>query len=290
MSYKDFENLQFNNLSIKKILETIFEIKNISSPILITGNRGTGKTSLAKYILLNDHLKNSHIITFDFEFENYSENFKLNFKKAIEQQNPILFENIDRLSMVQQLDFYNFLVNNRSQTKLVFTSRKNIYNMVVQSVFSADLYYYISVINFNLPDLIYRPTDMPILVDYYVQLYTTLHFKNIKGIDENAANKIFNWNWPGNLRELEAVIERAVILSESIIEDKSIIFDKAIDCPGISVGKSLSEVEKELILQTLEVTSQNKSKAAHILGISIRTLRNKLNEYKIQGGSLESCI
>jgi two-component system response regulator FlrC len=98
--------------------------------------------------------------------------------------------------------------------------------------------------------------------------------------------RLQGWRWPGNLRELENVIERAVLITkDSVINGDSIRFEAesfGLDMDFVP-GMSLSEVEKRLILQTLELTAQNRTRAAQVLGISIRTLRNKLNEYREEG-------
>jgi two-component system response regulator AtoC len=94
------------------------------------------------------------------------------------------------------------------------------------------------------------------------------------------------WNWPGNVRELENVLERAVVIAkEDFVEASAIAIENQEakkDAVSFS-GMTLSEVEQKLILQTLQMTAQNRTRAAEILGISIRTLRNKINEYRQAG-------
>jgi two-component system response regulator FlrC len=97
------------------------------------------------------------------------------------------------------------------------------------------------------------------------------------------------WSWPGNIRELENVLERAVVLAKnSLIQPQDIQLEASTEelDADFAPGMSLSLVEKRLILQTLELTAQNRTRAAQMLGISIRTLRNKLNEYRGEEGVL----
>jgi two-component system response regulator FlrC len=128
--------------------------------------------------------------------------------------------------------------------------------------------------------------DISTIANWYVEQLGMNYKKAGLQLTAQAIEKLNLYFWPGNISELESVIERAVILTqEKAITDKLIRFDEfqkhsALD---LSLGMSLSEVERRLILQTLEHTENNRTKAAHILGISIRTLRNKLNEYKEAG-------
>jgi two-component system response regulator FlrC len=108
-----------------------------------------------------------------------------------------------------------------------------------------------------------------------------------KTISKEAMNKLKSWSWPGNVRELQNVIERSALLCASTelgVEDIQIEgYQPRLKTEGFSVGMTVSEAERLLIMKTLEHTGQNRTQAAHLLGISIRTLRNKLNEYKQEG-------
>jgi two-component system response regulator FlrC len=117
----------------------------------------------------------------------------------------------------------------------------------------------------------------------------------VKGVSADALQRLQRYRWPGNVRELENVIERAVLLcpndviTESDLEQVNVEDKKFVS--DLMPGMTVSEAEKSLILKTLEYTQQNRTQAARLLGISIRTLRNKINEYKITGqGVVEGAL
>jgi DNA-binding NtrC family response regulator len=104
-----------------------------------------------------------------------------------------------------------------------------------------------------------------------------------KTLSETAKAKLMAWNWPGNVRELQNVMERsALLVPDKLLTDDLVLIEgfQKRKQPDFEVGMTVSEAERLLIMKTLDHTSQNRTKAAHILGISIRTLRNKLNEYR----------
>jgi two-component system response regulator FlrC len=123
-------------------------------------------------------------------------------------------------------------------------------------------------------------------VNFVLEVSQIMHGKSGLSLTADAFNRLNTWNWPGNIRELENVLERAVVLAKSTRIDADAIQFEAVNedlALDFAPGMSLSEVEKRLILQTLELTAQNRTRAAQMLGISIRTLRNKLNEYREEG-------
>lgn len=288
MSYKDFEIIQFNSPQMSQIMNLTWRIVPQNGNVLISGSAGTGKTSLAKFLLhKSNHLNDSNMI---FDCQNLN-NFD-GILKSIEGLNcHILFENVDALTLSQQKELLKVLKTSSLKSKRIFTTRKNLINQVIAQTFLDELFYLISVINLQLPELAERPVDLSPLINYYLHIYCALHSRCVPKISESAAQKLFTWRWPGNLRELENVIERSVLLCDQEILAEHIQFDILQAAKSdFSVGMTLSEVEKQLILQTLALTSQNRTKAAQVLGISIRTLRNKLNEYKNEGDLCESNI
>ncbi len=143
-----------------------------------------------------------------------------------------------------------------------------------------------SVFNINLPDLKQVKPDIGTFSEFYLKVFSINYKRPQLSLSKEALAKLESFFWIGNILELENVIERSVLLCEGdIITDKHIRFDEfqKYNSLDLSLGMSLSEVERRLILQTLEHTQNNRTKAAHILGISIRTLRNKINEYKEAG-------
>jgi DNA-binding NtrC family response regulator len=150
-----------------------------------------------------------------------------------------------------------------------------------------DLYYRLNVFAVELPPLRQRKDDLPLLIQAFLTEFNTRNNKSVSAVDPAAMRVLEQYNWPGNVRELRNVIERAVILSTGeFIEPKHLpplaSTTAAASAPAISLepGVTVEEAERRLILLTLEHTRDNKTRAAEILGISLKTLHNKLNRLR----------
>src|SRR5258708_5792297 len=154
----------------------------------------------------------------------------------------------------------------------------------------SDLYYRLNVFNIHMPPLREHKEDIASLVQLLLAEMSTKHARKVSAVSEAVLNQFNNYSWPGNVRELRNTIERAVIVCEAgVIETKHLhpgFGDAPIrtapndpDAVRLGVGTTVEEAEKMLILKTLEATSNNKTRAAEILGISLKTLHNKLKEY-----------
>jgi DNA-binding NtrC family response regulator len=136
----------------------------------------------------------------------------------------------------------------------------------------------------QMPTLAERRDDLIALSEFYVQVHALIMGKNKVIVSEKAKEKIQAYAWPGQFPELERVLEKAVQSCEkNVIEPEDIILEDADSEMHFSVGQKLENIERQYILQTLFFAQQNRTKAAEILGISIRTLRNKLNQYRKEG-------
>lgn len=149
-----------------------------------------------------------------------------------------------------------------------------------------DLYYRLNVFAISLAPLRERMEDIPVLTEALLRELNAKHAKAIKGVTDKVMKTFAGHTWPGNVRELRNVLERALILSDrEFIEERHLPPLEARELPdsgnavSISVGTTVSEAEKRLIYKTLEFTENNKTRAAEILGISLKTLHNKLNAY-----------
>ncbi|ETR74178.1 MAG: hypothetical protein OMM_06470 [Candidatus Magnetoglobus multicellularis str. Araruama] len=149
------------------------------------------------------------------------------------------------------------------------------------------MYYRLNVIPLKIIPLRDRKTDIPFLVHHFIEKYNAIDDRNVKGISEDALNILKGMNWAGNVRELENVVERAILLSDgNLIQAQNLFIgdtnktqtDKNI--PHQIMSGTLKEMERKMIFRTLDETGGNRTHAADILGISVRTLRNKLNEYR----------
>lgn len=170
--------------------------------------------------------------------------------------------------------------------RVIATTNQDIETAIQTERFRTDLYYRLNVIPVRLPPLRDRREDIPLLVDHFIEKYNEIDGRKVRGIARDATEEIMSMRWPGNVRELENVIERAVLLCRGDMIDKDALFlgeqagrePASGSCPMPS--GSLKEMEKKMILNTLDETHGNRTHAAELLGISVRTLRNKLNEYR----------
>ena len=155
-----------------------------------------------------------------------------------------------------------------------------------------DLYYRLNVFALELPPLRDRKDDIPLLVQTFLNEFNRVNAKSVKAVDHEAMYVMEHYPWPGNIRELRNVIERATILCEGdFIElrhlPESLVTKGEETLPSLTIapGTTVDEAERRLIVMTLEHTRNNKTKAAEVLGISLKTLHNKLNRMKEESGA-----
>ncbi len=182
--------------------------------------------------------------------------------------------------------------------RVIATSNRDLAAEAKQGAFREDLLFRLNVVTLNVPPLRSRPLDILALADHFAKKYAGLNGVAQRPLSEPAKRSIVIAQWPGNVRELENAIHRAVLLSagdeiseEAIrLPDGSALKQQALSASadgesalGGFVGKTVAEIEQRLILQTLDHCLGNRTHAANILGISIRTLRNKLKQYSDEG-------
>lgn len=179
-------------------------------------------------------------------------------------------------------------------TRIIATSNRNLDECVKNGTFRQDLYYRLNVVNINIPPLKDRPDDIIVLAKHFAKKYSELNDIPLKEMTPAAEQKLLNYLWPGNVRELENTVHRAVLLSSGDKIDEDAILLDDIDAVINSVagtemsgaefvGSTVASMERNLIIDTLKHTMGNRTTAANILGISIRTLRNKLKQYQDEG-------
>lgn len=179
-------------------------------------------------------------------------------------------------------------------TRIIATSNRNLDECVKNGTFRQDLYYRLNVVNINIPPLKDRPDDIIVLAKHFAKKYSELNDIPLKEMTPAAEQKLLSYLWPGNVRELENTVHRAVLLSsgDKIDEDAILLDDiNAVINPVAGtemsgaefVGSTVASMERNLIIDTLKHTMGNRTTAANILGISIRTLRNKLKQYQDEG-------
>jgi two-component system response regulator AtoC len=167
--------------------------------------------------------------------------------------------------------------------RLIATSNRNMQEAIQEGVFREDLYYRLNVIPVFLPPLRERPEDILPLASHFLKEISLKNKIGEKPFSPKAENKLISYDWPGNIRQLRNVIEYAVIMSEGeeICHESLLSEEERLGKKISKVGLSLEEVEKQHILETLRSCQENRTQAAAKLGITVRTLRNKLKTYTI---------
>jgi two-component system response regulator FlrC len=187
--------------------------------------------------------------------------------------------------------------------RIIATSNRNLAEAVRENTFREDLMFRLNVVNLKLPPLRERPADVIELADYFIKKYSIANGVPARPLSADARRTLSINYWPGNVRELENTMHRAVLMasgieigSEAILAPDGARLDQQRGAPSVAhaalaaeqvsralVGRTVAEVERDLILETLKHCLGNRTHAANVLGISIRTLRNKLNEYAADG-------
>jgi DNA-binding NtrC family response regulator len=176
--------------------------------------------------------------------------------------------------------------------RVIAATNQNPLDAVRSGKLREDLYYRLNVFAIELPPLRERREDIPLLIQQFLNEFNRANGKNIRAVDQDAMYILEHYPWPGNIRELRNVIERATILADvDFIEARHLPpalvsrGEESLPTLTLSPGTTVDEAERRLILLTLEHTRNNKTRAAEILGISLKTLHNKLNRMKEESGA-----
>jgi len=185
--------------------------------------------------------------------------------------------------------------------RILATSNRNLQEEVKKGTFREDLYFRLNVITLPMPALRERKEDIKPLADHFIEKYSKANGIQVRKLTDAALAKLTGYAWPGNVRELENAMHRTILLASGpAIEPDAISLQGSTDTPTTPqlatnnpqpmgkqmVGRTVDSVEQELILDTLNHCLGNRTHAANILGISIRTLRNKLKQYGEQGAAV----
>ncbi len=301
---------------MQKLQETIALVAPSEATVLITGESGTGKSIVARAIHANSDRKDKRFVEVNCAAipENLIESELFGYEKGAftganktrhgrfyhANGGTIFLDEIGELNLFMQTKLLKVLQDKEIQrvgsdttipvdVRVIAATNRNLEEMVAEGMFREDLYYRINVVRINVPPLRERIEDIPQLAMHFLKKYAKKNERKTKGFTPGAMKLLTSYSWPGNVRELENAVERAVILSTGEFVTKenlgiNAIFpeDKyKIENTETASGNftTLEEMEKNLILKTLEETGGNKSEAARRLGITRRTLKLKLKKY-----------
>ena len=311
----EFDMVVGKSKAMEKVLDLVKRISSSESTVLITGESGTGKELLAREIHNHCPRKKAPFVVVDcgalvetlFESELFG-HVKGSFTGAHETKHgrfevanggTIFLDEISGISLNIQAKLLR-VIQEREVTRVGSTkpikvdvrilaaTNENLEDLVRKEKFREDLFYRVSVVPIHLPPLRERKEDIPLLVDHFLKKYNRRSRKKINSISPKVEKALMEYDWPGNIRELENTIERAVVLSKgNEVELEDLMYH------GVSTATSLfplvrgkyhalDNIEKEYIKTVLLTQQGNKSKTAKILGIDRKTLWAKIKKYKIQ--------
>ncbi len=304
-----------NDPIFKRLLEVATTVAQSSASILLQGESGTGKELVARLIHSASRRSASPFVAVNcaalpgnlLESELFGHE-KGSFTGAVgtkigkfEQANggTILLDEISEMEQVLQAKLLRVLQEREVDrvgggkpipidVRVIATTNRDIRTCVQKGEFREDLYYRLNVIPLYVPPLRERKGDVRLLLDHFIRRFSAGALRKISG---DVGSRLEQYAWPGNVRELQNACERAVLLSGDenltlehfLLGSMPAVQRDSGDELRLYSGLSVADAEKKLIFETLRTTGNNKTKAAELLGISIRTLRNKLNEYGVVG-------
>jgi len=310
----DFQNIIGRSPAMEKLFETLALVAPSDATILINGESGTGKELIAGALHHNSKRKEKPFIKVNCAAlnENLLESELFGHEKGaftgadsrrkgrfeLASTGTLFLDEIGDMSAQTQAKILRVLQEGelerlggsdtiRVDVRLVAATHRDLNEMVEEGTFRQDLFFRLSVVPIELPPLRQRTEDIPALADFFLKRYAKKNQKDIKGFHPQALMLLARYSWPGNIRELENSIERAVILclGEQITPKElppQMVPDdfETVEAPlSTQGGQSLKNVEREAIRTTLEQTDGNKSRTAKILGIARQTLINKIKAY-----------
>jgi two-component system, NtrC family, response regulator HydG len=313
----DFSNIIGQSQQIQKMFETLSMVAPTDATVLILGESGTGKELVANAIHQNSPRKSNPFIKVNcaalpetlLESELFGHE-KGAFTGAVSRQQgrfrqahtgSIFLDEIAEMTPATQVKILRVLQERQFEplgsshtvqvdVRIIAATNRILEKEIEKGNFREDLYYRLNVVSIEIPTLRERKDDIPLLADYFLKKYAAKNKKLIKGFSPRTADILMRHDWPGNIRELENAVERCVILSrnEMITPEHLPLAIKSMETEDVDEsdetgdGQSLKDVEKKMILRTLDETDGNRTRASEILGISRRTLQLKLKKYGIQ--------
>jgi len=312
-----FDRIVGKSQGIRRIFEVIEMVAPSSASVLIHGETGTGKELVADAIHQCSPRKDASLIKVNcaalpeglMESELFGHE-KGAFTGAIRRTRgrfeladggTILLDEIGEISpsvqakllrILQQREFERVGGEDtlRVDVRILATTNKDLKAEIQAGNFREDLFYRLNVVPIYIPPLRERKEDIPLLAEHFLRKHCEQNGVTIKTLSREALDLLMGYNWPGNVRELENSIERAIVMTrEETLHPRHFLLGRNMESSVHAAPMmeneplTLSESEKRLILRTLERENGNRTRTAEALGISIRTLRNKLKQYREEG-------
>lgn len=311
VKYYSLPNIICESTEMKNVFSLVEKVSESDSTVLILGESGTGKELIATTIHYQSKRKDKPLIKVNcsalpeglIESELFGHE-KGAFTGAIKRKpgrfeladgGTIFLDEVGDFPLSTQAKLLRVIQERRFErvggtdtlsvdVRIIAATNKNLEEEVKKGRFREDLYYRLNVIPITLPPLRERKEEIPYLIDFFLNKYRDKLFKNTH-FSKEAVSTLLNYDYPGNVRELENIVERCVTLSISDVIKKddlpSFIFKKTDDKKQGSLSYIAAEAEKDHIIRVLRITKGNRTKASEMLGISRKTLWEKINSYGI---------
>lgn len=308
-----FDNIIGNSGVMQEVFKNVTKVAPTDSTVLIRGESGTGKELIARALHFNSRRKSGPLIEVNcaslpptlletelFGHEKGAFTGAIKTKKGrfeLADTGTIFLDEIGEISPDIQVKLLNVLQERQIvrvggtktlqiNVRVIAATNSDLEKKIEAQHFRQDLYYRLNVIPIFLPPMRERKEDIPILIEHFIKKYVTRTDKVIKSISHEALMLCLNYPWPGNVREIENAIENAVVMCDSdSINVKDLPFhikgQLITEVPKIDYDSMKDDAERKIIEDTLRITKGNKTKAAELLGISIRTMRYKSKKYSL---------
>jgi len=308
-SASDSVEIITQNAAMNTLLDQAAQAAKTQATVLVQAESGTGKELLARWIhdnsanqkgpfvavncaALPDNLLESEL----FGYEKGAFTGAVGFKPGkfeLAQNGTILLDEIGEMAPLLQAKLLRVLQEHEVdrvggkrpvpiRVRVIATTNKDLRKLIARGQFREDLFFRLNVVPLRIPPLRERKDDLVVLTQHFAQKYGGA--ADVQP-DPGTMEMLERYGWPGNVRELENVVHRAFALRGKLKITPSDLFEHSVETaesPGLQAGQSVDEMERKLIMTTLEQTSGNRTHAAKLLGISLRTLRNKLREYRVE--------
>ncbi|MFW6251260.1 MAG: sigma-54-dependent transcriptional regulator [Alkalispirochaetaceae bacterium] len=309
-----FQNIIGKSSEMQRIFELVKQVAPTKASVLITGESGVGKELIADAIHNASNRKEKPFIRVHcaalseslLESELFGHE-KGSFTGAVARKRgrfelahtgSIFLDEIGEIEQSVQVKILRVLQEKKFErvggeetlevdVRIISATNRDLKQAIEEGRFREDLFYRLNVVNIHIPPLRERKEDIPLLTSAFIKEFAQENDKPVEGIDPKARAALYNYPWPGNIRELRNSIESAVVMCKGNIiapEDlpPSITRESDDDYIRISVGSTLAEAEREIIRSTLAAQNGNKSRTAEILGIGRKTLHRKVDEYGLR--------